>query len=36
VLREHIADQSLDLIYLQQPFEDKRDYTAGFEVYLTR
>jgi site-specific DNA-methyltransferase (adenine-specific) len=26
VLREHITDQSVDLIYLDPPFNSKRDY----------
>jgi 16S rRNA G966 N2-methylase RsmD len=26
VLREHIADESVDLIYLDPPFNSKRDY----------
>jgi site-specific DNA-methyltransferase (adenine-specific) len=26
VLREHIADESVDLIYLNPPFNSKRDY----------
>ena len=26
ILREHIADESVDLIYLDPPFNSKRDY----------
>lgn len=28
VLREHIADESVDLIYLDPPFNSKRDYKS--------
>lgn len=31
VLREHIADQSVDLIYLDPPFSSKRDYNLLFK-----
>ncbi len=30
VLREHIADESVDVIYLDPPFNSKRDYTLLF------
>lgn len=30
VLREHIADESVDLIYLDPPFNSKRDYNVLF------
>ena len=30
VLREHIADASVDLIYLDPPFNSKRDYNLLF------
>ncbi len=30
VLREHIADESVDLIYLDPPFNSKRDYNLLF------
>lgn len=30
VLREHIADESVDLIYLDPPFNSKRDYSVIF------
>ncbi len=30
VLREHVADESVDLIYLDPPFESKRDYNVLF------
>ena len=26
ILREHIADETIDLIYLDPPFNSKRDY----------
>jgi DNA modification methylase len=29
VLREHIADESVDLIYLDPPFNSKRDYNLS-------
>ena len=31
VLREHIADKSIDLIYLDPPFNSKRDYNLLFK-----
>jgi site-specific DNA-methyltransferase (adenine-specific) len=31
VLREHIADESVDLIYLDPPFNLKRDYNLLFK-----
>jgi adenine specific DNA methylase Mod len=30
VLREHLADESVDLIYLDPPFNSKRDYNLLF------
>ena len=30
VLREHIADEPVDLIYLDPPFNSKRDYNLRF------
>lgn len=30
VLREHVADQSVDLVYLDPPFNSNRDYNAFF------
>jgi site-specific DNA-methyltransferase (adenine-specific) len=30
VLREHVADESVDLIYLDPPFNSKRDYNVLF------
>jgi 16S rRNA G966 N2-methylase RsmD len=30
VLRQHIADESVDLIYLDPPFNSKRDYNLLF------
>jgi adenine specific DNA methylase Mod len=32
VLREHIADESVDLIYLDPPFDSKRDYNLLFKT----
>jgi DNA modification methylase len=32
VLREHIADESIDLIYLDPPFNSKRDYNLLFKA----
>jgi DNA modification methylase len=32
VLREHIADASVDLIYLDPPFNSKRDYNLLFTI----
>ncbi len=32
MLREHIADESLDLIYLDPPFNSKRDYNLLFKT----
>ena len=32
VLREHIADASVDLIYLDPPFNSKRDYNLLFKT----
>ena len=31
VLREHVADESVDLIYLDPPFNSKRDYNLLFK-----
>ncbi len=31
VLREHVADASVDLIYLDPPFNSKRDYKVLFK-----
>ena len=31
VQREHIADESVDLIYLDPPFNSKRDYNLLFK-----
>ncbi|MEO7317740.1 MAG: hypothetical protein ABIZ56_01995 [Chthoniobacteraceae bacterium] len=31
MLREHIADESVDLIYLDPPFNLKRDYNLLFK-----
>jgi site-specific DNA-methyltransferase (adenine-specific) len=31
VLREHIASESIDLIYLDPPFNSKRDYNLLFK-----
>ncbi|MDP1690489.1 MAG: hypothetical protein Q8L49_00735 [Burkholderiaceae bacterium] len=32
VLRESIADESVDLIYLDPPFNSKRDYNLLFKT----
>jgi DNA modification methylase len=32
VLREHIPDESVDLIYLDPPFNSKRDYNLLFKT----
>ncbi len=32
VLRDHIADDSVDLIYLDPPFNSKRDYNLLFKT----
>ena len=32
VLREHVADESVDLIYLDPPFNSKRDYNLLFKT----
>jgi site-specific DNA-methyltransferase (adenine-specific) len=32
ILREHIADESVDLIYLDPPFNSKRDYSVLFKT----
>ena len=32
ILREHIADESVDLIYLDPPFNSNRDYSAFFKT----
>ena len=32
VLREHIGDESVDLIYLDPPFNSKRDYNLLFKT----
>lgn len=32
ILREHIADESVDLIYLDPPFNSKRDYNLLFKT----
>lgn len=31
VLREHVADKSVDLVYLDPPFNSKRDYNILFK-----
>ena len=31
VLRDHIKDESVDLIYLDPPFNSKRDYNILFK-----
>ena len=36
VLHEHIADESVDLIYLDPPFNSKRDYNLLFELRVRR
>ena len=33
VLREHIKDESVDLIYLDPPFNSKRDYNLLFKSH---
>ena len=33
VLREHLADESVDLIYLDPPFNSKRDYNLLFKSH---
>ncbi len=32
ILREHIANESVDLIYLDPPFNSKRDYNLLFKT----
>ncbi len=32
ILRKHIADESIDLIYLDPPFNSKRDYNLLFKT----
>jgi site-specific DNA-methyltransferase (adenine-specific) len=32
ILREHIADESVDLVYLDPPFNSKRDYSVLFKT----
>ena len=32
VLREHIAAESVDLVYLDPPFNSKRDYSVLFKT----
>ena len=32
ILREHIQDESIDLIYLDPPFNSKRDYNILFKT----
>lgn len=32
ILREQIADESIDLIYLDPPFNSKRDYNLLFKT----
>ena len=32
ILREHVADESVDLIYLDPPFNSKRDYNLLFKT----
>ena len=34
VLREHIADESVDLIYLDPPFNSKRDYNLQLKTQM--
>jgi 16S rRNA G966 N2-methylase RsmD len=31
VLRKHVADESVDLVYLDPPFNSKRDYNVIFK-----
>lgn len=31
ILREHIADESVDLVYLDPPFNSARDYNVLFK-----
>jgi 16S rRNA G966 N2-methylase RsmD len=33
ILREHIKDESIDLIYLDPPFNSKRDYNLLFKSH---
>ncbi len=35
VLRDHIADQSVDLIYLDPPFNSRQDYNPSAEAFVT-
>ncbi len=32
ILRKHVADESVDLIYLDPPFNSKRDYNFLFKT----
>ena len=32
ILREHIGDESIDLIYLDPPYNSKRDYNLLFKT----
>jgi site-specific DNA-methyltransferase (adenine-specific) len=32
ILREHIKDETVDLIYLDPPFNSKRDYSVLFKT----
>ena len=32
ILREHIRDENVDLIYLDPPFNSKRDYNLLFKT----
>lgn len=36
VLREHIPSESVDLIYLDPPFNSKRDYSVLYPLRSTR
>ncbi len=35
ILRKHLADESVDLIYLDPPFNSKRDYNLLFRAPKT-
>ena len=32
ILREHIKDETIDLVYLDPPFNSKRDYSVPFKT----
>lgn len=36
VLREHIADETVDLVYLDPPFKSDQDYNVLFEEHGTK